>query len=104
MPKPSNRRVHFTPVPAGDSGTTGGIGGKSRWKPDFVTTHMYHGKPETLTRAEAAEVDAQMSSHPQCMCRHLLLRLAHSQSVFHLLDRDRERGSELSTQDVPASE
>jgi hypothetical protein len=103
MPKPSqpsNRRVHFTPG-AGDSGTGGG---KRRWKPDFVTTNMFHGKPEKLSKAEEAEVDAQMSSDPECRCRPLVSRLTHSLPVFHLLDRDRERVGELSAKDVPESE
>src|ERR1700709_1295479 len=36
MPKPSNRRVRF----------------HSTLKTDFVTRHMYHGIPNTLSRAE----------------------------------------------------
>jgi hypothetical protein len=86
---------------AGDSGTSGG---KCRWKPDFVTTNMFHGKPEKLSKAGAAEVDAQMSSDPECRCRPLVTRLTHSPSVFHLFDRDRERVAELSAKDVPESE
>jgi hypothetical protein len=75
------------------------------WKPDFVTTHMYHGVPDLLSRAEAAQVDAEMSVDPECRCQDLLV---HSQltvcPVFHLLDHDREREFELSDKDVPASE
>jgi hypothetical protein len=80
MPKPSqpsNRRVHFTPG-AGNSRTSGGIGGNSEWKPDFVTANMFHGKPEKLSKAEVAEVDAQMSSNPKCTCGHLHTCIADS--------------------------
>ena len=70
MPKNSNRRVHFATV-TGHSGETSSSSSHSMWKPDFVTTHMYHGFPDRLSRADAAQVDAEMSSDPERMCREL---------------------------------
>ncbi|KAJ8580016.1 hypothetical protein M405DRAFT_869796 [Rhizopogon salebrosus TDB-379] len=68
MPKNSNRRVHFATV-TDQSGETSS------------------SSDDRLSRAEAAQVDAEMSSDPE---------------LFQLLDRDRERESELSDKDVPA--
>jgi hypothetical protein len=70
MPKNSNRRVHFATV-TDQSGETSSSS-DSMWKPDFVTTHMYQGCPDRLSRAEAAQVDAEISSDPERMCRELL--------------------------------
>ena len=72
-----------------------------------MTWNMFHSRPDKLTRREAAEVDAQLSSDVECMCCQLHCRLTtHSPSVFDLLDHDRahERDEELSLKDVPASE
>lgn len=96
MPRSSNLHVHFAP------GTTGGKK-RSKGKVDFMTANLYQGAPDKLTRAEAAEVDAQMSSNPQCMFLHLLCRVTQL-VVFNLLDHDRERDFELSAEDVPESE
>ena len=65
---------------------------------------MYKGIPDTLTRAEAAHVDAQLSSNPECMCILCRARFTDRLTVFKLLDRDREREAELSEQDAPESE
>jgi hypothetical protein len=78
MPKPFNRRVHFASQYSSSEAT--GSGGNSMWKPDFVTMNMYHGVPDLLSRAEAAQVDAEMSVDPECRCRDFL---AHTQmTVF----------------------
>jgi len=98
--KPSGRRVHFTPIPS--NSVTGGIGGTHKWKPSFITTNMFRGKPEKLTRQEAAKVDAQLSIDVECMCCQLHCRTTtHRWLVFDHLDHDRacERDEEL-----PASE
>jgi hypothetical protein len=71
MPKPFNRRVHF--ASQSNSSEATGSGGNSMWKPDFVTTNMYHGVPDLLSRAEAAQVDAEMSVDPECRCQDLLV-------------------------------
>ncbi|KAJ8585286.1 hypothetical protein M405DRAFT_844605 [Rhizopogon salebrosus TDB-379] len=68
MPKNSNRRVHFATV-TDHSGETSS------------------SSDNRLSRAEAAQVDAEMSSDPE---------------LFQLLDCDCERESELSDKDVPA--
>ena len=77
--KRSDRRVHFTPLPSDTEKTagkrkTGGKrkkGSKRRKKLDIVTRNLFRGKPDILTKAEAAEVETQMSSDVECMCRQL---------------------------------
>jgi hypothetical protein len=65
--------VHFTPLPS-DTAKTGGkrkTGNKRRKKLDIVTRNLFRGKPDKLTKAEAAEVETNMSSDVECMCRQL---------------------------------